>query len=103
MGNKKNTDLSSNLAELKRITDWFEDQQEIDIEAGLEKVKEAAALIKASKVRLAEVENEFEEVKREITDDGDDEDAGDEEDEDDKPVIQTSKTPEDTNPEDIPF
>lgn len=103
MGNKKTTDLSSNLAELKKITDWFEEQQEIDIEAGLEKVKEAATLIKASKVRLAEVENEFEEIKREITDDEDDEDVGDEDDEDDIPTVQKSKISEDVNPEDIPF
>ncbi len=57
-------DLSSNLKRLSEITDWFENQEEIDIEEGLEKVKEAAVIIKASKERLKSVENEFEEIKK---------------------------------------
>ena len=58
--------LNSNFKRLAEITDWFEDQEEIDVEEGLEKVKEAAALIKVSKERLRVVENEFEEIKKEI-------------------------------------
>ena len=54
--------LSSNLKRLSEITDWFENQEEIDVEEGLEKVQEAAVLIKASKERLKAVENEFEEI-----------------------------------------
>ena len=57
-------DLSSNLKRLSEITDWFENQEEVDVEEGLAKVKEAAALIKASKERLKSVENEFEEIKK---------------------------------------
>ena len=57
-------DLSSNLKRLSEITDWFENQEEVDIEEGLEKVKEAAALIRAGKERLKAVENEFEEIKK---------------------------------------
>ncbi|MEK9135358.1 MAG: exodeoxyribonuclease VII small subunit [Patescibacteria group bacterium] len=59
-------DLSSNLKRLSEITDWFENQEEIDVEEGLEKVKEAAALIKSSKERLKVVENEFEEIKKSV-------------------------------------
>ena len=58
--------LSSNLKQLSEITDWFENQEEVDIEEGLKKVKEAAALIKASKERLKTIENEFEEIKKEV-------------------------------------
>ena len=61
----KEKSLSSNLKRLSEITDWFENQEEIDVEEGLEKVKEAAALIKASKERLKAVENEFAEIKKE--------------------------------------
>lgn len=50
---------------MSEITDWFENQEEVDVEEGLAKVKEAAALIKASKERLKSVENEFEEIKKE--------------------------------------
>ena len=58
--------LNSNLKRLAEITDWFDNQEEIDVEQGLNKVKEAAVLIKASKERLKAVENEFEEIKKEM-------------------------------------
>lgn len=58
--------LNKNLKRLSEIADWFDEQQEVDVEEGLEKVKEAAELIKLSKERLRQIENEFEEIKREI-------------------------------------
>jgi exodeoxyribonuclease VII small subunit len=63
---QKETNLTQSLKKLEEIVDWFENQQEVDVEKGLEKVKEGAALIKASKERLKKVENEFEEVKKEL-------------------------------------
>jgi exonuclease VII small subunit len=66
---KEKTDaknLNSNLKRLSEITEWFDNQEEIDVEEGLNKVKEAVGLIKASKERLKAVENEFEEIKKEI-------------------------------------
>ncbi len=63
--NSKN--LNESLKRLSEITKWFEDQEEVDIEEGLKKVKEAASLIKFSKKRLKEVGNEFEEIKKEIS------------------------------------
>ena len=61
-----NKNLNQNLKRLSEITEWFDHQEEIDVEEGLKKVKEAVTLIKASKSRLKEVENEFEEIKKEI-------------------------------------
>lgn len=62
-----NTDnLNNNLKRLAEITEWFDNQEEIDVEEGLKKVKEAVGLIKASKGRLRAIENEFEEIKKEI-------------------------------------
>lgn len=58
--------LNGNLKQLAEITAWFDNQKEVDVEEGLKKVKEAAALIKASKERLKAAENEFEEIKKEI-------------------------------------
>lgn len=58
--------LNSNLKRLSEITQWFDSQEEIDVEEGLNKVKEAVGLIKASKERLKVVENEFEEIKKEM-------------------------------------
>ncbi|MFZ1655126.1 MAG: exodeoxyribonuclease VII small subunit [Candidatus Moraniibacteriota bacterium] len=62
----KKESLGDTLKKLESITGWFEDQEEIDVEKALEKVKEGVALIKASKARLREVENEFEIVKKEL-------------------------------------
>ena len=58
--------LNNNLKRLSEIAEWFDTREEIDVEEGLEKVKEAAKLIKLSKERLKEIENEFEEIRREI-------------------------------------
>jgi len=58
--------LNQNLKKLSQITEWFESRQEVDVEEGLKKVKEAASLIKSSKERLKKIENEFEEIKKEI-------------------------------------
>ncbi len=58
--------LTESLKELEEVNDWFEGQEEIDVEKGLEKVREGAKLVKASRERLREIENEFEEVKKEL-------------------------------------
>lgn len=61
-----NIDLNKNLTALTEIADWFDAQKEIDVEEGLKKVKTAAGLIKESKARLAQIENEFEVIKKDI-------------------------------------
>ncbi|PIR02101.1 MAG: hypothetical protein CO144_02355 [Candidatus Nealsonbacteria bacterium CG_4_9_14_3_um_filter_35_11] len=61
-----NENLNDNLKRLSEISNWFDSQEEIDVEEGLKKVKQAAELIKASKKRLNEVENKFEEIKKDI-------------------------------------
>lgn len=68
MAEEKSTgkNLNNNLKRLSEITEWFDNQEEIDVEQGLEKVKEAVKLIKASKERLKKIENEFEEIKKEV-------------------------------------
>jgi hypothetical protein len=63
--------LSKALEELEAIADWFDDQEAVDVEEGLTKVKQAAKLIKGSKARLAEIENEFQEIEKEIADESD--------------------------------
>lgn len=62
----KKTNLGESLKKLEAIVGWFDEQKEVDVENGLEKVKEGVALIKESKARLREVENEFEEVKKDL-------------------------------------
>ena len=55
--------LKDSLKKIEAIIGWFDEQKEIDVEAGLEKVKEGVVLIKSSKERLEELENEFKKVK----------------------------------------
>jgi methyl-accepting chemotaxis protein len=62
----KENNLQKNLKSLSLIADWFEDQEEIDVEEGLKKVKEAVKLFKETKESFKEIENEFEELKKEI-------------------------------------
>lgn len=58
--------LSDNLKRLSEITKWFDNQEEVDIEEGLKKTKEAAELIRMSRERLKAIENEFEEIKKDV-------------------------------------
>ncbi|MFH1509631.1 MAG: hypothetical protein ABID67_00560 [Candidatus Nealsonbacteria bacterium] len=58
--------LNDNLKRLAEIAEWFDTQEEVDVEEGLKKVREAAILIKEGKVRLKTIENEFKEIKKEI-------------------------------------
>ncbi len=64
-GNNKEG-LKEHLDKIRQISEWFEEQEEIDLEAALVKIREAGELIKLSKERLVEVENEFQEIKAEI-------------------------------------
>ena len=67
MTTKKTTpSLGEQMKKIKDIITWFEDQEEVDIEKGLEKAKEGAALIKAARQELREIENEFEVVKKDL-------------------------------------
>jgi len=59
--------LSESLKKLEAISKWFNNQNEVDVEKGLEKVREGAKLVKLSRARLKEVENEFEDVKKELS------------------------------------
>lgn len=60
----KNNKLKDSLKEIESIINWFDEQEEVDVEAGLEKVKKGVSLIKSSKERLRDLENEFKKVKK---------------------------------------
>jgi phosphoglycerate dehydrogenase-like enzyme len=69
---KSEINLTETMKKLRAIASWFEGQDEVDVEKGLEKVREGAVLIKASRARLKELENEFEEVKKDLATKNDD-------------------------------
>jgi len=58
--------LSDSLKKVQEIIRWFDTEEEIDVEKGLEKIKEGTLFIKQSRARLKEIENEFETVKKEL-------------------------------------
>jgi exonuclease VII small subunit len=58
--------LSDSLKKVQEIIAWFDNQEEVDVEKGLEKIKEGTVLIKDSRARLKEIENEFEVVKKDL-------------------------------------
>lgn len=67
----KNNDITESLKKLENIADWFEKESEVDVEEGLKKVKEGAVLIKELKAKLAQVSNDFEEIKKDLVKDTD--------------------------------
>jgi exonuclease VII small subunit len=66
MAKETKNNLSESLKKLEQISVWFDEQEEIDLEKGLLKVKEGAKLIKESRAQLRDIENEFEEIKAEM-------------------------------------
>ncbi len=58
--------ITQSLRKLESIAEWFEQQQDVDIEIGLEKIKESAILIKESRKRLKHIENIFEEIQKDL-------------------------------------
>ena len=65
---EKKGNISKSLKSLEEIVNWFEEQKDVDIEKGLEKVKQGAVIIKTLKKRLTMVQNEFNEIKKGLKD-----------------------------------
>lgn len=61
--------LGGAMRRIRDILEWFDAQEELDVEQGLEKVREGADLIAKAKKRLSELENEFQEVKAKLNED----------------------------------
>jgi exonuclease VII small subunit len=57
--------LQASIKELEAITAWFEKDSDFDIEEGMKKVRDGAALVQSLKTQLTDVENEFREIQRE--------------------------------------
>ena len=63
---KEQKSFKHHLEEIAKILEWFDSQEELDVEQALEKAEKAAGLIKTSKKRLVEIENEFKEIKKAV-------------------------------------
>jgi len=54
------------MQQLQEIVDWYEQQEELDLEEGLKKAKLAAELIRQCAQRLSQLENEFVKIKADL-------------------------------------
>jgi exonuclease VII small subunit len=63
---KQDKNLQETLQELKGIITELEKSEDVDVEAGLEKVKEGAELVKNARKRFGELENEFTDIKKDL-------------------------------------
>lgn len=66
MTKEKELSLGESLKQLEAITEWFDQQEAIDVERALEKVKEGARLLRSSREKLKQVENEFQVIRQEL-------------------------------------
>ncbi len=62
----KKSDINGSLKKLEAIAEWFEREEAVDVEKGMEKVREGGTLIKQLRDRLKGVQNEFNEIKAEL-------------------------------------
>ena len=75
---KKEKNFKEMFEELREINSWFEDE-DIDLDEGLKKLKQGKDLIDKCKEKLADVENEFEELTKEIEEEPTDDEGGNDE------------------------
>ncbi|MBT4123816.1 MAG: exodeoxyribonuclease VII small subunit [Candidatus Pacebacteria bacterium] len=57
--------MNKAMKELEEINNWFQ-EEEIDLEEGLEKLQEAQKLTSLVKTKLQEVENKFIDLKKDF-------------------------------------
>lgn len=60
-----NFDFKKSIAELEEINRWFQ-EEEVDLDEGLKRLKKGKDLIKQCRERLKSVENEFIKIKEEF-------------------------------------
>ena len=58
--------LKETLQRLKEIINELEEDDAVDVEAGLEKVKEGAGLVKTARKKFEKLENEFTDIKNDL-------------------------------------
>ena len=63
---KEGKKVKESLDKLESIVEWFDKQEDIDLEEGLEKVKVGAEIVKDLKSKLKGIENKFKEIKEDL-------------------------------------
>ena len=60
------TNFGKLMKQLQAIVAWFDHQNEVDVEEGMQKFRQATELIQQCSKRLAQLENEFTKIKAEL-------------------------------------
>ncbi len=100
----KKFDFTASIKKLEEINAWFQDD-DFNLDEGLQKLKEGKELIKNCRARLRQVENEFIQIKHEFSEEVRQEPAYD----GSKQVLNgqkskpTSSEGEEPSPDEIPF
>ncbi len=66
---QKNFDFTASIKELEEINSWFQNE-DFNLDEGLQKLKLGKDLIKKCRGRLLQVENEFVKIKQDFAEDG---------------------------------
>jgi exodeoxyribonuclease VII small subunit len=99
----KNFDFTKAINRLEEINTWFQNE-DFNLDEGLQKLKEGKDLIKKSRSRLQEVENEFVKIKHEFTEESQGEEVKAVEDSpSDNGATRKVFNGETVEPEDVPF
>lgn len=99
----KKFDFTASINKLEEINAWFQNE-DFNLDEGLQKLKEGKDLIKKCRTRLHEVENEFVKIKQEFAEESQQQEteSSDSLPDGHKPsrILAKEKT---TEPDDVPF
>src|SRR5687767_2763320 len=99
----KNFDFTASIKELEEINTWFQNE-DFNLDEGLQKLKEGKDLIKKCRSRLEEVENEFVKIKHEFAEESPGEEGKAVEDSpNDNGATRKVLNGETVEPDDVPF
>ena len=100
----KKFDFTQSVNKLEEINSWFQNE-DIDLDEGLYKLKAGKELIKKCRTRLKEVENEFIKIKKEFVEEAQEQEVEAVEDLQNRqrPKHQLPNNNDDGGPDNIPF
>ena len=97
----KKFDFTASIKQLEAINSWFQNE-DFNLDEGLEKLKLGKDLIKKCRGRLQQVENEFVKIKEEFAEDGADGEAS-QVFQGQHDTIRASRTNGEVDSDDVPF
>jgi exodeoxyribonuclease VII small subunit len=98
----KKFDFTQSVNKLEEINTWFQNE-DIDLDEGLYKLKAGRELIKKCRTRLKEVENEFIKIKKEFVEEAQEQEVEAVEDLHNRQRPKHQLPDDDGGPDDVPF